>query len=102
MEQQIIPISKANVQATSAETTLLAAANPKLGRFDPYTIPSQIDLPSTLINRFDLIFPVRDILVLKKMKRLLFTFLILLTKKKLTRQISLLNFMKYMLMPSRR
>ncbi len=63
MEQQIIPISKANIQATlHAETTLLAAANPKLGRFDPYTpIASQIDLPSTLINRFDLIFPVRDI-----------------------------------------
>jgi replicative DNA helicase Mcm len=63
MEQQIIPISKANIQATlTCQTTLLAAANPKLGRFDPYTsIASQIDLPSTLINRFDLIFPVRDI-----------------------------------------
>ena len=46
----------------TCQTTLLAAANPKLGRFDPYTpIASQIDLPSTLINRFDLIFPVRDI-----------------------------------------
>ena len=51
----------------SAQTTLLAAANPKLGRFDPYTpIPSQIDLPSTLINRFDLIFPVRDIPSIEK------------------------------------
>lgn len=68
MEQQIIPISKANIQATlSAQTTLLAAANPKYGRFDPYTpIASQIDLPSTLINRFDLIFPVRDIPNLEK------------------------------------
>ena len=72
MEQQIIPISKANVQATlSAETTLLAAANPKLGRFDPYTpIPNQIDLPSTLINRFDLIFPVRDIPNIEKDERI--------------------------------
>ncbi|MBS3174334.1 ATP-binding protein [Candidatus Woesearchaeota archaeon] len=63
MEQQIIPISKANIQSTlNSQTTLLAAANPKLGRFDPYTpIASQIDLPSTLLNRFDLIFPVRDI-----------------------------------------
>lgn len=63
MEQQIIPINKANIQATlSAETTLLAAANPKLGRFDPYTpIASQIELPVTLINRFDLIFTIRDI-----------------------------------------
>ncbi len=63
MEQQIVSISKANVQATLlAQTTLLAAANPKFGRFDPYSpIASQIDLPSTLLNRFDLIFPVRDI-----------------------------------------
>ncbi|MFH1840410.1 MAG: minichromosome maintenance protein MCM [Nanoarchaeota archaeon] len=63
MEQQTITISKANIQATlRAETTVLAAANPKLGRFDPYTpLASQIDLPPTLINRFDLIFPIRDI-----------------------------------------
>jgi len=63
MEQQRISISKANIQATlRSETTVLAAANPKLGRFDPYTpIASQIDLPPALINRFDLIFPVRDI-----------------------------------------
>ncbi|MDP4012628.1 MAG: minichromosome maintenance protein MCM [Candidatus Nanoarchaeia archaeon] len=63
LEQQTITISKANINATlRAQTTVLAAANPKLGRFDPYQpIPSQIDLPPTLINRFDLIFPVRDI-----------------------------------------
>ena len=63
LEQQIITISKANIQATlKAQTTLLAAANPKLGRFDPYLpIASQINMPSTLINRFDLIFPIRDI-----------------------------------------
>ncbi|HIH49243.1 TPA: minichromosome maintenance protein MCM [Candidatus Woesearchaeota archaeon] len=63
MAQQTISISKANIQATlKAQTTILAAANPKLGRFDPYTpIASQINLPPTLINRFDLIFPVRDL-----------------------------------------
>ncbi|MGV8171279.1 MAG: minichromosome maintenance protein MCM [Candidatus Woesearchaeota archaeon] len=63
LEQQTISINKANISATlRAETTVLAAANPKLGRFDPYEpIPKQIDLPSTLINRFDLIFPIRDI-----------------------------------------
>lgn len=63
LEQQTITISKANIQATlRAETTMLAAANPKLGRFDPYApIAAQINLPSTLINRFDLIFPIRDI-----------------------------------------
>jgi len=63
MEQQQVSISKANIQATlRAQTTILAAANPKLGRFDPYTsIAAQIDLPPALINRFDLIFPIRDI-----------------------------------------
>jgi replicative DNA helicase Mcm len=63
LEQQTITISKANIQATlRAETTVLAAANPKLSRFDPYTpIPAQIDLPPSLLNRFDLIFPIRDI-----------------------------------------
>jgi len=63
MEQQTVTISKANVQATlRAETTVLAAANPKLGRFEMFTpIPEQFDLPPTLLNRFDLIFVMKDI-----------------------------------------
>jgi replicative DNA helicase Mcm len=63
MEIQTVSISKANIHATlRAETTILAAANPRLGRFDPYVpIAEQIDLPPTLINRFDLIFTIRDI-----------------------------------------
>ena len=63
MEQQTITISKANVQATlKAETSVLAAANPKFGRFDPYqSVAQQIDLPPTLLNRFDVIFTLRDI-----------------------------------------
>ncbi len=63
LEQQTVTISKANIQATlRSETTVLAAANPKFGRFDPYEIlAKQIELPSTLINRFDLIFPVKDL-----------------------------------------
>ncbi len=63
MEQQTITVSKANVQATlRAETSVLAAANPKFGRFDPYqSIAQQIDLPPTLINRFDVIFTLRDV-----------------------------------------
>ena len=63
LAQQRVTISKANIHATlKAETTVLAAANPKFGRFDPFkTIAMQIDLPPTLINRFDLIFPVMDI-----------------------------------------
>jgi len=63
LEQQTVSISKANIQATlRSETTVLAAANPKFGRFDPYEmLAKQIDLPTTLINRFDLIFPIRDL-----------------------------------------
>ncbi len=63
LEQQTITISKANIQATlRAETTVLAAANPKFGRFDPYELlAKQIELPTSLINRFDLIFPIRDL-----------------------------------------
>lgn len=63
LEQQQITVAKANIQATlRCETTVLAAANPKFGRFEPYTpIAQQIDMPTPLINRFDLIFIVRDI-----------------------------------------
>lgn len=62
LEQQSITIAKANIHATlSAQTSVLAAANPKLGRFNPFdTVASQIDLPPTLINRFDLIFIMQD------------------------------------------
>lgn len=61
-EQQTISISKANIQATlQAQTAILAAGNPKFGRFDPYEpIPEQIDIGDTLLSRFDLIFPVKD------------------------------------------
>ncbi|MFH1439002.1 MAG: minichromosome maintenance protein MCM [Candidatus Woesearchaeota archaeon] len=63
LEQQSVSISKANIQATlRCETTVLAAANPKFGRFDPYdTVAKQIDLPPALINRFDLIFTIKDL-----------------------------------------
>jgi len=63
LEQQSISISKANIQATlRAETTVLAAGNPKLGRFDPYTpIPQQIDISPALLSRFDVIFIIRDL-----------------------------------------
>jgi len=73
LEGQTIPISKANIQATlRCETTVLAAANPKFGRFELHakTIADQIELPSTLINRFDLIFPIRDLPDPKKDEKL--------------------------------
>lgn len=63
LEQQSISIAKANIRATlRCNTTVLGAANPKLGRFDPYgDIAKQINFPPALISRFDLIFILRDI-----------------------------------------
>jgi len=63
MEQQTVTISKANIQATlRSETSVLAAGNPKLGRFDPLTpIPQQINISPALLSRFDVIFILRDI-----------------------------------------
>ena len=63
MAQQTVTIHKANIHATlQAQTSVLAAANPKFGRFDPYQpIAAQIDLPPALINRFDLIFTIKDL-----------------------------------------
>lgn len=59
MEELELDISKANIHTTLlTRTTIIAGANPKYGRFDPYedNIYSQITLADTLVNRFDLIF----------------------------------------------
>ncbi|MEM5869853.1 MAG: LAGLIDADG family homing endonuclease [Candidatus Aenigmatarchaeota archaeon] len=58
-----ISIAKASIVATlPAQTAILAGGNPKLGRFDPYLpIKEQIDVPETLLSRFDLKFALRDI-----------------------------------------
>jgi replicative DNA helicase Mcm len=63
MEQQTVTISKANVQATlRAQTSVLAAANPKFGRFDPHEmIAKQVNLAPSLLNRFDVLFILRDL-----------------------------------------
>ncbi len=63
MEQQTISIAKAGIVATlNARASILAAANPKLGRFDNYkTELDQIDLPPSLMSRVALIFLLKDI-----------------------------------------
>ncbi|HDD71559.1 MAG TPA: hypothetical protein ENF99_01055 [Candidatus Aenigmarchaeota archaeon] len=63
MEQNTISIAKASIVATlPAETAILAGGNPKFGRFDPYLpIKEQINIPDTLLARFDLKFALRDI-----------------------------------------
>lgn len=62
LEQQTISIAKAGIMATlNSRCSVLAAANPKFGRFDSYkSIAEQIDLPSTILSRFDLIFVIED------------------------------------------
>ncbi|MGD2200864.1 MAG: minichromosome maintenance protein MCM, partial [Candidatus Bathyarchaeota archaeon] len=62
MEQQVVSIAKGGIVATlNARTSILAAANPTLGRYNPYqTIAQNISLPVTLLSRFDLIFVLRD------------------------------------------
>jgi len=63
LEQGTVSIAKASIVATlPAQTSILAGANPKLGRFDIYTpIADQIIIPPTLLSRFDLKFALRDI-----------------------------------------
>jgi replicative DNA helicase Mcm len=63
MEDGEINISKSQVQGKlKANVGVFMVANPKQGRFDPYSMVSeQINLPSPLISRYDFIFPIRDI-----------------------------------------
>ncbi len=60
---ETVSIAKASIVATlPAQTAVLAGANPKFGRFDPYmSIGEQIMIPETLLTRFDLKFALRDI-----------------------------------------
>ena len=62
MEQQSASIAKGGIVATlNARTSILAAANPIFGKYDPYkNISENINLPIPLLTRFDLIFVVRD------------------------------------------
>ncbi len=64
MEQQTISIAKAGIVTRfKAETSILAAANPKFGRFDPNENPlTQINIEPTILSRFDLMFIIRDVL----------------------------------------
>ncbi len=63
MEQQTITVAKAGINATlMARCGILAAANPKHGRFDPSVpLSDQIKLEGPLLSRFDAIFKITDI-----------------------------------------
>lgn len=62
MESQTVSVAKAGITATlMSRCSLLAAANPKFGRFDPFQpLHEQINLEPALLSRFDLIFLLTD------------------------------------------
>jgi len=64
MEQGMISVAKAGIITRfKTETSILAAANPKYSRFEKTeNVMKQIDLPATLISRFDLFFIIKDVL----------------------------------------
>lgn len=62
MEQQTVSIAKAGIITTlNARTSILASANPINSKYDVnLPVPQNIDLPPTLLSRFDLVYLMID------------------------------------------
>lgn len=62
LEQQTVSVAKGGIVATlNARAAVLAAANPALGRYEPHrNVGENINLPVTILSRFDLIFIIKD------------------------------------------
>uniref|UniRef100_T2MG55 DNA replication licensing factor MCM7 n=1 Tax=Hydra vulgaris TaxID=6087 RepID=T2MG55_HYDVU len=62
MEQQTVSIAKAGIITTlNARVSILAAANPAFGRYNPKkTAEQNIQLPAALLSRFDLLWLIQD------------------------------------------
>lgn len=74
MSDQTVTISKAVKGTLKAETSVLACANFKDGRFNPYlNYFQQIDFPIWMINRITLIFVLRDVVDLERDKNIVKT-----------------------------
>lgn len=67
-----VSVAKAGIVAKfKAKTAILAAANPKYSRFDETKLPGeQFNIPPTILSRFDLIFPILDVMDAEKDSRL--------------------------------